>query len=373
MKQWVTNLRALGPDNPPRTFIQRMLHPGVAPSSGAGLAAAQPLMPIYVAGENGQSLVLLHVLDGPAAEGEQGETHIRDAILGGLLTLVADRRCQVLPEIPLSIEGQNQTVLAPLTGQIDATLGAPMPPWKDIDQGLRSALANISSIPDEDAEAISAAIHLHYCASLLLPRDLTGAYALAIAGLETLAMQFGNPPTSWEAWDQAASWDKFFMSHDLTAEQSCAFRVRLIKDKHMRLAETFGTYVSETLPDGFWDEKFKGYIWGIDGSTGVQLKGAWTEEQPRDRHFHDDRAKVKMAFKKAYQARSQFMHSGRQTVTFNNELFGEDSDRNRSRVSFSQARAALRRLILLELEERGDPVPSQLDEMRFESDQTRDS
>lgn len=366
IKQWALNLRSLGPERPPRTFVQRMLHPGLVPASGNGITAALPIGQLYVAGENCQSLVLLHVLDGEPASGEETNAHTRDALLGGLLTLVADRRCQVLPEMSLKVQGQPQTVFYPLTGHLDSLLGAPMPDWIEIERDVREALARISSLQDEDAEAVCSAMHLHYCASLLLPRDMTGAYALVVAGLETLAMRFGNPPKSWEAWDQSDSWEKFFKSQELTEKQSSAFRERLIADKHMRLAETFGTYVSERLPAGFWEEEVKNYVWGIDGTTGVPLEGSWTEGEPRDRHFGDNRAKVKQAFKKAYNARSQFMHAGRQTVSFVDDLFGDDSDRNRSRVSFAQARAALRRLILLELDELGDPDPAGLVGVGFE-------
>lgn len=285
-----------------------MLHPGLVPASGNGITAAQPLGQMYVAGENAQSLALLHVLDGKASPDEESNAHTRDALLGGLLTLVSDRRCQVLPEMSVKVTDEPQTVFVPLTGHLDSLLGAPMPEWADVEKRVRETLARISSLQDDDAAAVCSAMHLHYCASLLLPRDMTGAYALVVAGLETLAMHFGNPPKSWKAWDQSASWEKFFKKQGLTDDQSLAFLERLVADKHMRLAETFGTYVSDTLPEGFWDEEVKTYIWGIDGTTGSPLEGSWSEGQPRDPHFGNDRSKVKQAFKKAYQARSQFLH-----------------------------------------------------------------
>ena len=240
-----------------------------------------------------------------------------------------------------------------------------MPEWDEIDSEFRDIVARLTSLSTKAATAVSAAIHLHYCASLLLTRDRTGAYALVVAGLETLAMSFGNPPTSWEDWDQSVDWDAFFADQQLSDQQAGALRQRLIRDKHMRLADTFATYAVDTLPEGFWDEAVSDYIWGVEGQSGEFIEGAWTPARPRDPRFGADPDLAKKAFKKAYQVRSQFMHAGKRTVTFSDDMFGQAPGRERTVLSFAQARAALRRLILIELDRRGSADPVGLDQVGF--------
>jgi hypothetical protein len=84
-------------------------------------------------------------------------------------------------------------------------------------------------------------------------------------------------------------------------------------------------------------------------------------ERRRDPRFGANRDLTKKAFKKAYQIRSQFMHSGKRPIAFSDAIFGQAPGRERSVISFAQARAALRRLILVELDKHGDPDPDGLD------------
>ena len=309
------------------------------------------------------SLSLLQFLDeNPAHEDQVEDLVVSGSVLGGLLTLVSDRMCEVVPELP---PGGVVGVMSPLpvTATIDSQLGAPMPEWDEVDSDFRDLLARLTSLPTKASTAISSAIHLHYCASLLLTRDMTGAYALVIAGLETLAMTFGEPPTSWDDWDQAAKWDALFTAQLLSEEQASALRARLIGDKHMRLADTFANYAVETLPEGFWDEEVSDYVWGVVGETGEVIEGAWMEARRRDPRFGADPNLAKKAFKKAYTVRSKFMHAGQRTVTLADDMFGQAPGRERTVLSFAQARAALRRLILLELERRGSSESAGLEHL----------
>ncbi|MGG5173045.1 hypothetical protein ACQR35_12870 [Pseudarthrobacter sp. J1738] len=361
IQHWAQFLRVFDPAKGSRVVLQRMIHPGLDPAAGSGLVSSIPLGSVASAGQTALSLSVLQYLDEESiSKDEITDLFVSDNILGGLLTLVSDRMCEVVPEIPPG-GSTGLNFFLPIAGATDPQLGAPMPKWKEIDSGFRDALARLSSLPVNEASAISAAIHLHYCASLLLTRDMTGAYALVIAGIETLAMTFGTPPTTWADWDQATDWDKFFASQKLSEEQASAFRGRLTQDRFMRLAETFAKYATETLPEGFWDEPVSDYIWGVQGETGKIIEGAWLPERPRDPCFGANRELTKKAFKKAYQVRSQFMHSGKRPVTSSDDIFGQAPGRKRSVVSFAQARAVLRRLILIELEKRGDPNPAGLD------------
>ena len=149
------------------------------------------------------------------------------------------------------VEGVPQHIALPIYMQIDPALAAPMPDWDTLRAEFDLTLARIASLDDEDACTISAAMHMHYCAALLAGGDLTGAYALVVGGLEVLAQEYGSPPHEWADWDQAAGWDVFMTEQGLTSEQSAALRGRLAADVHMRLAETFATYVCDCLPGGF--------------------------------------------------------------------------------------------------------------------------
>lgn len=360
---WVKSLRSLDPSKPPRVVLQRMRHPGVRPASGSGLVSPIPIGRVTAAGHMALSLSLLQFLDeDPAHEDQVEDLVVSGSVLGGLLTLVSNRMCEVVPELP---PGGVTGVMTPLaiTGTIDSQLGAPMPEWDEVDSDLRDLLARLTSLPTKASTTISAAIHLHYCASLLLTSDMTGAYALVIAGLETLAMSFGEPPTSWDDWDQAEEWDALFTAQQLSGEQAAALRGRLIRDKHLRLADTFATYAVETLPEGFWDEEVSDYVWGVAAESGEIIEGAWMNARRRDPRFGADPDLAKSSFKKAYQVRSKFMHAGQRTVTLADDMFGQAPGRERTVLSFAQARAALRRLILLELERRGSSASAGLERL----------
>lgn len=360
---WVESLRTLDPLQPPRMVSQRMLHPGLRAVSGAGLVSAVPLGKVLSPGRMAMSVSLLRFLDeSPANEDQVEDLEVSGSTLGGLFTLVSNRLCEVIPEIPPGGVGGVMTPL-PIAGAIDSQLGAPMPEWEEVDSDFRDLLARLTSLPKKASTAVSAAIHLHYCASLLLTRDRTGAYALVVAGIETLAMTFGEPPKAWANWDQSDKWDALFVDLELSEEQSKAIRDRLVRDKHMRLADTFANYAVKTLPEGFWDEEVSDYVWGVAAESGEYLEGEWMPARRRDPRFGADPDLAKKAFKKAYQVRSKFMHAGQRTVTLADDTFGEAPGRERTVLSFAQARATLRRLIQVELATRGSTDPAGLEEL----------
>jgi hypothetical protein len=202
-------------------------------------------------------------------------------------------------------------------------------------------------------------MHMHYCAALLAAGDLTGAYALVVGGLEALAQQYGSPPEDWTDWDRSASWDAFMAEQQLTDDQSAALRARLMSDLRMRLAETFATYVSDRLPATFWAESVDVYTWGVNGLTGEPLEGTWQAGPPRALAFARDRRELKRALKRSYQSRSRFIHAGERGVAFAGELASRMPGREDSRLSFAVLRSALRRLVLIELENRatGEELP----------------
>jgi len=371
LKAWIDGLRNAVPGVPPTMHLLRMIHPGLRPLLGNGLVAVEPQSLLHIPGEDASAVSLLRYLTvGP--EQPTFDLHGQAAMLGALLTLVADRRCQVAPEVFAKVEDQEHHFAIPVTGQVDSTLGAPMPAWEEIDSRFREVVARLTSLPDDDMAAVSAAIHMHYCATLLVTRDLAGAYALAVGGIECLAQRFGNPPSDWQDWDKATGWEKFISQQQLSEQQAQALRRRLMKDQHIKLAETFATYATNRLPNGFWAQSVRSYIWGIraDPAGAQPIEGSWSEPEPRGPEFAENSSKVKAAFKMAYQSRSGFLHAGKRDVSFVRDAFNpvlvadeqDGGSGDKPRMTMAQLRAALRSLILLELVKRGAPDPKGLDE-----------
>lgn len=351
IKAWIAELRRLGRESPVNRSVQRLVHPGHQPTRGNGLLAAQPLRSYQPPGEEPKGVVLLHYLHGDRDQ-RSVDPHAEDAMLGALLTLVADRRCEVVPELVAKVEGNDRSLLIPLTSQADSKLAAPLPPWEEINDGLKEFLSRFAVLNNGDAETLSAAMPMHYCAVLLLPRDVTGAYAIAVSGLETLAHRFGTPPTDWNSWDQSQRWERFIDEHGLTQDQAIALRGRLMEDRSIRLAETFRSYVGDRLPSTFWTEPVAGYTWGVNASSGQAIEGSWSEPRPRAPRFAEDPDALRNALKRAYSARSSYLHAGERPVPFASHLFAGQADELSATLSVGHLRAALQTLILLEMRER---------------------
>ncbi|GGK11013.1 hypothetical protein GCM10010123_46240 [Pilimelia anulata] len=371
LKEWANGLRELPPGTPPPFEYQRMIHPGIVPADGDGPLAAEGQGLLGVPGEHIQSVTVLHYLRA-GSPSDQFDIVGRDAMFGALLTLVTDRRCQVVPEVMARVEGQEHPFTLPLAGSVDTHLGAPLPAWPQVDAAFRDAVARLTSLPDDDMRALSAAIHMHYCASLLIPRDLVGAYALMVGGIECLAQHFGSPPTEWAYWDESASWEKFIAGQAFTEDQAAALRARLMKDKHIKLAETSATYAMTRLPDAFWQEPVRVYTWGVDAMSASPLEGSWSDPQPRGAVFAENPAVLKAALKTAYKLRSQFLHAGKRAISFAGDVFATVVAADRPagespRLSVAQMRAVLRTLILQELTDRGSTDPRGLDEITLDT------
>jgi hypothetical protein len=361
LKTWVNELTPCGDQIPLLHVAQRMIHPGLEPLQGKGFVGAQPDRQLDLPGHWPHSSAILHWFE-RAEEGAARDAfgaEEQDSAVGALFTLVADRRCEVVPEVMAGVEGSARQLAIPISVLVDPALGSPMPGWDELNHDLGVTLARIASLGDDDARTISDAMHMHYCAALLATSDLTGAYALVVGGLETLAQKYGSPPSDWAEWDLAESWDGFMAEQQLTGAQSAALRDRLMRDKQIRLAETFATYVSNRVPPAFWGEPVRVYQWSVNGLTGVPQGGLWEAGGPRAGAFAGDRRELKKALKRSYYARSRFIHAGERAVPFSEDLVGRIPGHGDDRLSFAALRAALRRLILTELESRasGDRLP----------------
>jgi len=334
------------------TVIQRVVHPGLTPLSGSGIFGMVPAGRAGNAGESPQSVSIVHIKT--ESDGGLGaDANERDPIFGALLTLASNRRFLVTPEVPLRLAGKLSTLLVPMNFQVDPDLSAPPPAFGRINNSVKEYIARLSTMDETDAEAISAAIRLHYNSTLLYDRDLAGAYALAVGGVEALAAQFGPAFAAWEDWDKAESWEKFFAEQALSESQVEALKARLLSDQHVRLTEKFTRYFCENLPADFWLTKVKSYTWGIDADSGLPIDGAWSAPVARDVLFASDSEALRRAVKRAYQRRSTYIHAGKHVGNHLTEFFGDGPGRVRKVLSYAQLRNGLRELIIKEIRARG--------------------
>lgn len=366
LKSWVGFLRTIAvlsqTDDPPRPgdphefshYFQRLVYPGIHPIRGNGVVALQAESTQKSIGRGPESNSLAYWID-KKSDPSPDVLAQRCSMLGSLITFVSNRRCELAPEIPISDGDSTVATLIAIAPTLDSTLGAPMPDWSEVDSGLRKTLALITSIHDNDVvEALVSAIHMHYSACLLYSSDISAAYALVVGGLETLAMKFGDPPTDWAEWDQSAQWDRFFTEHGLTDAQAGALRQELMADRPIRLGETFARYVQTRLGSDFWNQDEDVYVWAHVIGKDEDREGGWKTMGPRSTTFASDGRLLKKALKQTYHARSLYLHSGKRSTNPSREMFGDGPGRDRSILSFAQARAALRALIQTELAEYGE-------------------
>jgi hypothetical protein len=124
------------------------------------------------------------------------------------LACLLDRRIEVPAEIDVAVEDRpGDRTAVPLGGLPDRSLLAPLTHEpNDVDPMVREHLARMAGLGSADADAVAAAIDLHYGACLLVTRDLATAYTLLVAGIETLAQQFGTPSREWSDWQESTRW-----------------------------------------------------------------------------------------------------------------------------------------------------------------------
>jgi len=241
------------------------------------------------------------------------------AHLGAGLTFVCDRRVEVLDEMPLTLEGTIRRTFIPTGDVADRRLVSPLK-TADPAQAFKELAGQLASLEAKAEAAIATAIHLHYGAVLLFDRDLAAAYTLIVAAIETLSQEFGEPPSDWAAWEKADSWEKFIGRNNLSTEQGEALRAELMKDRHLRLKQTFVNYVTTRLPSEFWSTEWEPYLYTVDATAGVWREGAWHEPKEMRSFLPEDRDRLARCLRKSYDARSSFVHTGKRVVNVSAQL-----------------------------------------------------
>ena len=276
------------------------------------------------------------------------------AEFGSLLSLISDRKITVLPELDSKHEGKERYLFLPINQLIDARLVSPP---KDefvqtIDEQIKSYLSKLCSLNQKHLNTISEAMNLHYGAVQLYELDLSAAYTLVVAGIETLSREFGRAPSGWSKWDQSKPWDDFMKEIELKVSQKDALRKHLLKQQHIRLKETFVNYVIEELPDSFWESEWQEWMYSVNGGEGqyVPNEGQWTVNDKVSNHLTQDREQLRSALRKSYDARSVFVHQGKRDINFFSNLSGVTRPDYSKPLPFSVLRSILACLIKLELE-----------------------
>ncbi|WP_157360706.1 hypothetical protein [Amycolatopsis thermoflava] len=291
--------------------------------------------------------------------GGEGGDDLKDAELGAsigaVLTLLTDRRIEILEELPASMEGEPEHVtFISYTSVFDRRLVAPVE-VVDFDATLRKFLGKLISIPEERRTAVAAALDLHYGSALLFEKDLSAAYTLAIAGIEALSRAFGAPPSDWSDWDQSATWDKFSRRHKLPPELYDALKAKLMKNQHLRLKETFAQYGSYRLPDDFWDDEWNEWIYNVRMPDGVYDGGDWSSRKRVRDYLTADREVLRAALRRSYDARSGFVHTGNRTVNTSSELYSKIHASTDDRpLSYACIRSILSKILREEIDKHAD-------------------
>ena len=274
------------------------------------------------------------------------------SLLSASLTFLADRRIEILPEVSAKVEGTNKFIFIPYSAIPDKRLISPLQSQLS-DKSIRNLFSKIGSLSEDDDVTITQALSLHYASVLLFDRDLSAAYALVVAGLEALSSKYGEPKTDWKDWDMASTWDKFITSQELNDQQADALRKKLIKDKKMRLGDTFAKYVSRNLPSTFWTNANSTYTYTVDAASGRWSGGSWSAAGSFKQLVPEDRELVYLALRKSYEARSKYVHEGRRDITPQSQITGMSSMLDGTKpVPFALLRTMLSMLIRQEIEER---------------------
>lgn len=353
---WLRRIQAAAPDDLGLTQF-RIWIPGFVPLSFADwilYCEPQQTGPQVVEGSSPIALSILRILDLPEFAQNVNERHRLGAELAGLLTLALERRVEVGHEVMINVPQLGRVIRMPFTHSVDRTVLGPTPEGaRDRIEGL---LATVLGLANHDLDVIGAASSVYHSAILLFDRDVRAAYALLISGIELLSREYGDPPSDWARWDQAAAWDSFLADIRVTTPQSESIRARLLQDKQLRLKATFRNYASARLPSAFWNAPWQEWTYGVFAN-----KETWTDAVPDKSKtvadlFPEDREALSRALGKSYDLRSAFVHRGDWLELFQLSTRAQTPVDMNSPLPFSVLRAILGELILVEARARSVEV-----------------
>lgn len=359
MTDWVERLKGAKP--PYSSYVptfHRITSPGWEPLDFGGFVKVegQGVAPLITGTPRGVSVLgRIDIGQNPAVPA----ISLLPTEIGALMSLVADRKIEVHNELSAGVEGTNTQLFLPISHQADARLVSPisLPSGETVDSLFRNSLSQLCSLKPKQQKAISQAVSLHYGAVLLYESDLAAAYALIVAGIETLSRVFSTPPTGWSKWDQSQAWDEFMKGIELTGDQKIELRDRLLKDKQILLKQTFVNYAVQEVPDSMWEDDWREWMYQIDADSGQYIpgKGNWSKDGKVKDHLTTDRDKLRTAIKKSYDARSGFVHEGKRGINLMSHIQTSLVADYTKPLPFSHLRTILSTLIKYELARQSEP------------------
>jgi hypothetical protein len=144
----------------------------------------------------------------------------------------------------------------------------------------------------------------------------------------------------------------FIETNHLSDTQAAALRETLMRDRQLRLNETFANYASITLPESFFDQQWRDWVFKYTMPDGTFDGGTWQDPKPVEELVPRDRAALKRALKRSYVARSGFVHSADRAVNLVTEVAAHTIPDRIERLSFVGLRLVLHALINHELRTR---------------------
>ena len=282
------------------------------------------------------------------------------AQFGALLTLAANRRIEVAAgDLTLKMEGQNPTTFLPSMLVLDRSLSGPI--GNDVRTAFEDLLSRLYGMSSRDQDVIGAAIELHYASAILFDLEPNAAYALAVAGIERLSQAYGSAEPEWSWWEDSPRFDATFDAIELSDEQKASLRAELLQGKHLRLRQTFASYVIDMLRDDFWEIEIEDFVPSLvmqaDGSsafTGMNPSGVAI---PITNLIPMDPLLLRRRLLACYDSRSSYVHDGTGApgvMSTTKQLIGQAAKRT-DRVEYVGVRTILRYLVNREVEDRGAP------------------
>jgi hypothetical protein len=316
LSEWYASLReAVSPEDGQITWLSRRLAiPGHKRHSSGKILRLIPRERIVRPGRGPETL---HVVGLPIAQNKWGaalwEAELT-SFIGGILTFVTGRRIEAFEEWLLKPK-DGDPFFSSVVHMIDKRLEAPIDETLDVATEFLDSVMRIVKLDGKSRSAINSAIQLHYAACILSSISPAAAYTSLIAGVEALSRRFGSPPTAWGDWDLAANWDRFALEVNLSDGQYQQLQGKLMRDRQIRLKETFAEYASARLPENFYDQYYFDWVYVGDGAGGYR-EGFEAWREPMSTFVPRDRRELKLILKRSYDLRSEYMHTGVSSISY---------------------------------------------------------
>lgn len=361
--EWLDRIATAAADQGTNNWVQiskRLCSPSLTVLDDSIVRIADAGMAVTPFGRLPAHLEVLQWMDRSGAATEEPHNQALAAQLGALLTFSSNRRIQVAAaDIGMKYPpGSETTTFIPADHIIEPSLGGPVP--DDLKLRFETHLRALWGLAVEDRRAIGSALELNYAAVLLFDVDANAAYALCVAGIETLSREYGSPPHDWSSWDEADHMDAVFEQMELREEQSAKLREELLMNRHLRLRQTFASYVVETIPNDFWSQSIETFHAGLQATGGGGVD--FVEMLPGnplavDRLVPRDATALRRRLLASYDARSSYVHEGGHANLMSRSLIEMVADEALSRgpISLMALRFILVTLISAELTRRSTP------------------